>query len=106
MSDWRAEMQGVKNSAYAWRQMIFYLSLIDDGEVFRFADWAEEYLANQREEFRLRFAPAMSGVQMVLSGGRFDRNGVDLGTGGRRFLGWTLGRHWLLPDRDDQASRI
>lgn len=29
ISDWRAELQMMKNTAYAWRQMMFYLSLLD-----------------------------------------------------------------------------
>jgi hypothetical protein len=97
--DWRAEMQNVKNSAYAWRQMIFYLSIADADEVPRFLDWTGDHLAKQREEFRDRFAPAMNGLQAALARRPFDRDGFDRTTGGRRFLGWTLERHWLLPER-------
>jgi hypothetical protein len=97
--DWRAEMQNVKNSAYAWRQMIFYLSTADADEVPRFLDWAGDHLAKQREEFRDRFAPARLGLEAIARGGRFDGAGFDTATGGRRFLGWTLERHWLLPER-------
>jgi hypothetical protein len=97
--DWRAEMQHVKNSAYAWRQMILYLSMADADEVPQFLDWAGDHLGQQREAFRDRFAPAMLGLEVVASGRRFDRAGFDRTTGGRRFLGWTLERHWLLPER-------
>jgi hypothetical protein len=32
----------VKNTAYAWRQMIFFLSLTSDGDSREFLSWAEE----------------------------------------------------------------
>jgi hypothetical protein len=102
--EWRAEMQTVKNSAYAWRQMIFYLSVASEEETPRFLDWADEYLGQKREEFVGRFAPAMLGLRLIAGGGRFDRDGLDRETGGRRFLGWTLGRHWLLAERREAAT--
>ncbi len=95
-SDWRAEMRTVKNCAYAWRQMILYLSLANGDETPRFLDWAREHLGKQNPDFRHRFAPALIGLEVVATGGRFGSDGVDRVTGGRRFLGWTVGRHWLL----------
>jgi hypothetical protein len=65
----------------------------------RFLQWADEHLAKQREEFRDRCAPAMLGLHAIASGGHFESAGFDPATGGRRFLGWTLERHWLLPER-------
>ena len=59
--DWRAEMQTVKNAAYAWRQMIFYLTLAGEEELQPFLWWAREHLSNQREDFRQLFEPALSG---------------------------------------------
>ncbi|HET8630016.1 MAG TPA: hypothetical protein VFL91_21555 [Thermomicrobiales bacterium] len=96
--DWRADMQTVKNCAYAWRQMILYLALADADELPRFVDWAGEHVGRQRADFRQRFAPALAGLRVVASGGGFGGDGVDRATGGRRFLGWTIGRHWLLPE--------
>lgn len=103
--EWRAEMQAAKNSAYAWRQTILYLSLGDDAAVAPFLTWADEHLARQRDDFRTRFQPALAGLAAVASGRTFDRNGLDPDTGGRRLLGWTLERHWLLPDRRPVARR-
>ena len=103
IGDWRAEMQTVKNSAYAWRQMIFYLSMASDDELPRFLDWADDHLAKQRAEFRDRFTPVMDGFHAVAAGRRFDTDGFDPASGGRRFLGWTVERHWLLPERREAA---
>jgi hypothetical protein len=96
--EWQAEMQTVKNCAYAWRQMILYLSLARMDETTRFLAWAGDHIETQRADFRHRFAPALAGLQAVATGGRFDHDGLDRATGGRRFLGWTAGRHWLLSE--------
>jgi hypothetical protein len=44
-----------------------------------------------------RFGPAVDGLAYVIAGGAFDATGLapDPG-GGRRFLGWTVGPHWIL----------
>ncbi len=99
IGDWQAQMQSVKNSAYAWRHMILYLALADAQEPQRFLEWAELHLSRQREDFQVRFTPVMAGLRAIVAGGSFDHNGCDPVTGGRRFLGWTIGRHWLLPER-------
>jgi hypothetical protein len=96
---WRAEMQAAKNSAYAWRQMILYLSIVHEAEIARFLDWAEDHFAHQRDDFRDRFQPALLGLNAVVNGRTFDDNGIEPGSGGRRLLGWTLDRHWLLRQR-------
>ena len=85
----------LKNSAYAWRQMVFYLSLQTDDTQRVFAAWAEEKLAEQPGAFCARFTPAVVGL----------RNAVERGTspprtpsaGGAMFLGWAKKRHWLVP---------
>ena len=48
-------------------------------------------------DFQSRFGPAVDGLAHVVAGGRFDASGVASGPdGGRRFLGWSVGPHWLL----------
>lgn len=97
IADWQAQLQNTKNSAYAWRQLLFYLSLVDRAEVSSFLSWGADHLGKQRPEFRARFAPAFHGLRAVAEGDRFDAEGIHSGSGGRRFLGWSVGRHWLLP---------
>jgi hypothetical protein len=53
-----AQLIAVKNSTYAWRQMIFYLSLLPADDVASFLTWAETHLASQPQAFRDRFGPA------------------------------------------------
>ncbi|MBG0561209.1 hypothetical protein [Actinoplanes aureus] len=65
----------VKDLAYAWRQMIFHLS-VDGG--------ARRFVAELPERGPL--APAVAGLREVVEGGRT-----------RPLTGWTTERHWLLP---------
>jgi hypothetical protein len=97
-NDWKAQLQLMKNAAYAWRQMIFYLSLLGADEVMAFVDWLLKYFEARIAPFRARFAPVVKGFEAVVAGDTFDSGG-QLPSGGRRFLGWSVGRHWLLPER-------
>jgi hypothetical protein len=94
--DRRAQLQVVKNMAYAWRQMLFFLSLADEAETGAFFDWATARMRVQREEFSRRFRPALLGLTVVAGGDEFDAEGFHAASGGRRFVGWTVGQHWLL----------
>ncbi len=94
--DWRAELQMVKNTAYAWRQMLFYLSLLDQADVDSFLDWSAAYLSREQSDFRQRFRPVMQGLVVIAGGDHFDPEGYHPASGGRRFLGWSVGRHWIL----------
>ena len=45
-----------------------------------------------------RFQPAVAGLRLVLDGGRFDTDGHGPGPElAVRFLGWSVGKHWLFP---------
>jgi hypothetical protein len=92
---WHGQLIMLKNTAYAWRQMIFYLSLLPTTEVAGFLAWAEEHLENQTHEFRDRFRPALNGLLLVAEGGSLDRPSVKQ-SDARRFLGWSVEKHWLL----------
>lgn len=88
----------IKDAAYAWRQMIFHLSLCAPEErdtiVRGLASSALEHPAH----VAARLAPALNGLRLVADGGTFDRTGsADTGRS-RRFLGWTTEPHWLRPN--------
>ena len=68
VTGWRPRLKMVKNTAYAWRQMIFFLSLLSDDDVAAFATWAEGHLAEQSDDFAARFRPALLGLQEAISG--------------------------------------
>ncbi|MEY3211300.1 MAG: hypothetical protein RIT28_1781 [Pseudomonadota bacterium] len=100
VADWKAQLQLIKNSAYAWRQMIFFLSLAPQDEVSGFMAWARETLSAQTEARVTRLKPALVGLEAIVGGARFDAEGRTP-QGGRRLLGWTLGPHWL---RDGEGA--
>lgn len=101
---WRAELQRIKNTAYAWRQLVFYLSLAGDEAQRSFIDWSSNHLATQGPEVRRRLTPVVTGLRAICAGERFDADGVHAVSGGRRFLGWTVGRHWILPPKAEAVT--
>jgi hypothetical protein len=106
IDNWRARLQMMKNSAYAWRQMLFFLALAQPDARAELIAWAAEHLGRQRPAFRERFAPAVRGLSHVAAGGVFDGDGRAQTVDGkaRRFLGWTTARHWLMQDAASTAA--
>jgi len=94
-----AKLIMLKQTAYAWRQMIFFLSRLPHDEAGRFITWAENHLQQKPDPFRARFIPALRGLALVYGGGS-----LDDATDKPRFLGWTQGRHWLLDDEPPQSA--
>lgn len=84
----RSELKSTKNCAYAWRQMLFYISLCSKDEQEQFLSWTDEHFEKQSDEFKTRFRPAQHGLRAVARGDRFDNYGKH-SAGGIRFLGWS-----------------
>ncbi len=85
-----AELIMLKNTAYAWRQMIFYLAFLAENHVRDFFTWADQHLVQQPSCFRDRFYPAVQGLRLAAAGTFREEQKAA-----RRFLGWTNKRHWL-----------
>ncbi len=85
--------------------MQFFLSLLDSEAMSSFLLWERSYLEKQNISIRQRLTPALSGLEWIVNGGAFDRHGIGGISGeGRRLLGWTKERHWLLgPERKEAA---
>jgi hypothetical protein len=94
-NSWHARLIAVKNTAYAWRQMIFFLALMPVPEVQSFLSWAQRHLIDQREDFQVRFNPALQGLVLATDGHALDSE-LAIQSGVRRFLGWSKETHWLL----------
>jgi hypothetical protein len=103
-TEYRTRLQGVKNAAYAWRQMIFYLSLAPDDDVRAFLGWAKDHVAQQPADFQARFRPALQGLARAVDGRPVED--ADAPDGPRRFLGWTMGSHWLLPRSEPEPEEL
>ena len=93
--EWHPTLQMIKNTAYAWRQAIFYLSFCSEDQQAAVVERFTASLPADGSAAGLRTVAA--GLAHVLRGGRFDGQGVAVDGDGRRFLGWSVGRHWLIP---------
>jgi hypothetical protein len=91
----------LKNTAYAWRQMVFFLALMPEAAVAEFLGWANNHLLEQAEPFRQRFQPALQGLDRAASGESLDTEAAKE-SGAQRFLGWSKNRHWLLEEPRNQ----
>jgi len=72
---WHARLNIVKNTAYAWRQMVFFLALLPDRNVADFILWAEDHLSDQSDraalaalfwEFRRRDTASRHAIQALM----------------------------------------
>jgi hypothetical protein len=94
----RPQLARLKNTAYAWRQMLFFASLTDLETQRALVRWTRGALAEQDPAFAERFAPAVAGLAMAVEGGSFGPDGTATfeRAKAQRFLGWTTGNHWLF----------
>lgn len=92
---WHAELISIKNSAYAWRQMLFYLSFVSHEQQGSFIEWATAHLASQHHEFIRRLQPALTGLSHIHMGLTFSDDALK-NQNLQPFLGWTKDRHWLM----------
>ncbi|SES28616.1 hypothetical protein SAMN04487983_104043 [Streptomyces sp. yr375] len=79
----------IKDVAYAWRHLLFHLSLCTPAERARTLAWLPEELTRHPAHVAARLIPALTGLHQVADGGR-----PDEGTG-RLLTGWTTDDHWL-----------
>jgi hypothetical protein len=84
-----AKLIALKQSAYAWRQMVAFLAQLDDTEQ-RIA-WSEmlSIFESQKQGFQIKMAPFIDGLELAIGGEQ---------QAAAPFLGWTVSRHPLLQD--------
>jgi hypothetical protein len=93
--EFQLKLQNTKNAAYAWRQMVFFLSLVKEDTVQQFFAWAFEHLHKQKPEFQDKFRPVLAALELVSKGICLTITGAP-GESPARFLGWCSTRHYLL----------
>lgn len=91
---WHARLIMIKNTAYAWRQMIFYLSLQPE-RIEPFLAWAEVQFAAQSMSFQTQFRPALDGLKLAAAGQVLSAETLRSSTV-RQFVGWSQAKHWLI----------
>ncbi|ALM82611.1 hypothetical protein ASB57_06255 [Bordetella sp. N] len=87
--DWRVELRRIKNSAYAWRQMVFLLSLREP-EAASFVAEAQALLAQEPEPLARRFRPALNGLRTAILTPDAWRAAQEPAP----FLGWSDTQRW------------
>jgi hypothetical protein len=90
-----ARLIQLKNSAYAWRQMLFFLALLPTEQLEPAINELETYFYQQPIEFTKRFQPAMIGLKFAINGISIDSKEATRANA-KRFLGWTNTNHWLF----------
>jgi hypothetical protein len=89
---WHANLIVIKNTACAWRQMVFFLALSSQAEQSQFSGWADAFLATQPSQVQQRLWPALRGLQLARQG---IKQGDWTDSGARCFLGWSRAKHWM-----------
>lgn len=79
-------LRKIKNAAYAWRQLVFFVSLCEPAERTDLLEWLRGELARQPATVVAQLEPVVAGLESVLRAGE----------PGAPFLGWTTGRHRML----------
>ncbi|MBZ0237573.1 MAG: hypothetical protein K8M05_34970, partial [Deltaproteobacteria bacterium] len=87
------QLRAVKHAAYAWRQMIFFASIMPAATRDDFIRWTGERMRELPAPFRARFAPAYAGLCLAATG---VTPGARTEPEARVFLGWSTEPHWLL----------
>jgi hypothetical protein len=87
-------LPAIKDMAYAWRHLVFFLSLSDVGDARRLIDEFHVDLADAPAGIRTTVEPALVGLGYLAAGGRFTDGRTP--AGGHRLLGWSTGQHWML----------
>ncbi|MFJ5788356.1 hypothetical protein [Streptomyces hydrogenans] len=90
-------LSALKDAAYAWRQLVFHLTLCGEAERSEVLAWLPAEAA-RRPLVASRLAPALLGLRHVAGGGLFEADGTALAGRARRLTGWTASGHWLRPD--------
>jgi hypothetical protein len=72
-----------KNTAYAWRQLVFYVSFLPLGDAYDFIGGMNQRLHHELPKRPDAFRPVLDGLLMVFTGHSLDRC-----ENSRRFLGW------------------
>ena len=84
----------IKDLAYGWRQTVFFVAPMSAADADGFVTWARARVDEQPAHVAAVMTPVLGGLRDVMDGAGFDQDGRS--ENGRRLLGWTVGRHWVL----------
>lgn len=70
ISDWRANLHRKKDCAYAFRQMIFFLSIAGEEEQKEFLKWMSSYLKEKSFKLPFDFDKILQDFALTINGGK------------------------------------
>lgn len=95
-SSFHARLIQIKNAAYAWRQMVFFLSLLSLSEQQSFFVWAQDYLDTKCKSSKEMVEPILYGLDGIVDPSATPWQITAGVSNPMRFLGWSTGGHFLL----------
>lgn len=94
--NFHARLIQIKNCAYAWRQMVFFLSLMAESDLLEFMIWAQEYLDVKCPSSKEIISPILYGIEGLMEPTSTSWQVTPGVSNPMRFLGWSTGGHFLL----------
>ncbi len=90
-------MRASKTLAFAWRQVIFFLSFLEPPAQAAFVAKGKTLLAARTPTARERFAPVLAGLERAVAGDVLPKEASHREVAGcRRLLGWTVETPFLM----------
>lgn len=90
---YHARLIKVKNTAYAWRQMIYFLSGMPQTAQMEFLIYMRSMIQREPERLRQAVGPAIRGLNLAMIG-----SSPQSSDDAKLFLGWTTDKHWLIQE--------
>ena len=86
----QARLRAIKNAAYAWRQLVFFVSFVPD-ELREAAVEAVQTRFAQNVDVARHLESTVNGLRLIVAGGEFSHDGtaIHAGAAARRLLGWS-----------------
>lgn len=98
-------MRASKSLAFSWRQMMFYVSCLEQSAQVSFAAKCRAFLAARTLAAQERFAPVLAGLEHAVSGNVLPSEASHREVAGRRrLLGWTVETPFLMTGRKPSSN--
>lgn len=94
--NFHARLIQIKNCAYAWRQMVFFLSLMSEPDQIEFMIWAQEFMDSKCPASKEMIAPILYGIEGLMEPTSTQWDITPGVSNPMRFLGWSTSGHFLM----------
>jgi hypothetical protein len=84
--NWRTKLKVRKNCAYAWRQMVFFLSFVPQDDLWQFVSWSQEKFRAEPKILQENIGPSFYSLLKAIN--VYAKEGDKSDYHGAMFLGW------------------